>query len=107
MDRKENSRKRTQSAQRKFGLLIAFISQDGRWNPRRSKSLFSSLRSFAPTHFEREAWRTMATAVRGGVTRAALGAFPGCVEPRAPRDSRRRQIHRLLAIGYRLLTLCG
>ena len=34
------------------------------------------------THFGRGAWRTMATAVRAGVTRAALGAFPGCVEPR-------------------------
>jgi hypothetical protein len=77
MDRKENSRKRTQSAQRKFGLSIAVI----RRHDRRSISSVP-LCSFAAIHFERGAWRTMATAVLGGVTRAALGAFPACMEPR-------------------------
>ncbi len=84
MDRKENSRKRTQSAQTKFGLSIAVI----RRHDRRSISP-SPLRSFAAIHFERGAWRTMATAALGGVTRTALVAFPGCVEPRTQRDSRR------------------
>ena len=109
MDRKENSRKRTQSTQRKFGLVIAVICQDGRWNPRRSKPLFSalrSLRSFVAIHFERGARQPMASAAYGGLTRAALGAFPACIEPGTQRDSR-RQISRLLAIGYRLLNLCG
>jgi hypothetical protein len=71
MDRKENSRKSTQS---KFGLSIAVISQDDRRSI--SPSPLRSLRSFAAIHFERGAWRTMATAVLGGVTRATLGAFP-------------------------------
>jgi hypothetical protein len=102
MGGKENSRERTQRTQRKFGLVIAVISQDGRWIPRLSKSLFSSLRSlrsFAAIHFERGARQPMATAAYGGVTRATLGAFPGSVKPRAQRDSRRYQISRLLAIG--------
>jgi hypothetical protein len=80
MDRKENSRKRTQSAQRKFGLSIAVIRRHDR--PSISPSPLRSLRSFAAIHFERGARRTMATAVLGGVTRAALGAFPACMEPR-------------------------
>jgi hypothetical protein len=76
MDRKENSRKRTQSTQRKFGLSIAVLSQDGGWIPRRTNSLFyslRSLRSFAVIHFERGAWRTMATAVLGGVNASSPG----------------------------------
>src|SRR6266446_2174097 len=76
MDRKENSRKRTQSTQRKFGLSIAIFSQDGGWIPRRSNSLFyylRSLRSFAVIHFERGAWRTRATAVLGGINASSPG----------------------------------
>src|SRR5258708_40116406 len=58
MEKKEKCSKRTQSTQRKFRLVIAVICQDGRWNPRLSKPLFSalrSLRSFAAIHFERAA----------------------------------------------------
>jgi hypothetical protein len=87
MDGKENSRERTQRTQREFGLIIAVISQDDRRSI--SPSPLRSLRSFAAIHFERGAWRTMATAVLGGVTRATLRAFPACMEPRAQLDSRR------------------
>src|SRR5258708_19321649 len=86
MDRKENSRKRRQSAQRKFRLSIVVIRQGGRWVSQHSDPPFYSLRSlcsFAAIHFECVAWRMMATAVLGGVTPAALGAFPACTVPRA------------------------
>jgi hypothetical protein len=110
MDRKENSRKRTQSTQRKFGLSIVVIRQGGRWVSQHSNPLFYSLRSlcsFVAIHFERVAWRMMATAILGGVAPAALGAFPACREPRAQQDSR---LYQSPITDYRLpITerLCG
>jgi hypothetical protein len=62
MDRRENSRKRTQSTQRKFGLSIAVIRR-----PDRRSISPAALRSFAAIHFERDARQPMAAAAYDGV----------------------------------------
>src|SRR5258707_3577166 len=112
MDRKENSRKRTKSTHITFQLVNAVIWQDGRWNPRLSKPLFSalrSLRSFAAIHFERAARQPPSPGYCEPQWRLRFVVAP-CRKPPeelsglstrgAQRDSRRYQISRLLAIGY-------